>query len=810
MKFGSVLAILILFLHAGISQNNSIEGIVQSEDRAPLGFANIVLFQATDSSITKVEVSNDDGQFVFQNVKDGDFYLEASYIGYEDLIIEDITLNNGEVKRLGSLKMYPQSLELETAVVSAQRAIVETKPDRTVFNVQGTINSTGENGLELLRKAPGVLVDNNDNISVLSRSGVLIYVDGKRLPLGGDDLTNYLENLTAEQIDRIDIITNPGAKYEAEGNAGIIDLRLKKDDRFGANGTISSTFSQGFYARGNLNLSGNFRNKLLNVFATAGGYAENSYFAMNFNSLQNNLNLIQQFRNKNSADGYNFRIGTDLFLNKNNTLGFLISNRNYDGTNRSTDRISIAPSSAIQQIDSLLRASNFGENDRRQSTYNLNYVFSKGDQSLNIDLDYGRYDNESNRYQPNNYYDAGGNTLLCTLIIFFYYPEDIDIYTAKLDYETKLAGLQFGAGGKLSKVVTDNTFLFYDVINDVNQLNDFRSNRFTYDESVYAAYASLAGKLSERWSFSAGLRAEQTDATGDLRAFLEELQEPPVEFNYLNLFPSAGLTYQAAPNHVIAFNYSRRINRPDYNVLNPFNNKQSELSFEKGNPFLRPEIVNNVELGYTLAYRYNFKLAYSYTTDQITRLIAPSDEDSRASFITWENLATQSIYSLNVSAPVQVTKWWNAYINLNGSYKDNQANYGGEAIVDAQIWSYNFYQQHTFELFKGLKGEVSGWFAGPGIWGGVFFYDTQWSLNLGLQKKFFKDKMNIRLSFQDVFYESGWNGFSEFNGLYSEGFGRWDSQRGSLSVSYNFGNQKVTSRKRKAGLEEEGSRVGSE
>ena len=685
---------------------------------------------------------------------------------------------------------------------------METKPDRTIFNVQGTINSAGENGLELLRKAPGVLVDNNNNISVLSRSGVLIYVDGKRLPLGGDDLANYLENLTAEQIDRIDIITNPGAKYEAEGNAGIIDIRLKKDERFGANGSLSSNISQGFYTRGNFNASGNYRNQLLNVFGNVGGFNDNSFFKMDFNSIQNGLNLIQDFRNKNTANGLNFRLGTDYFINKNHTLGFLVSGRNNSNMNRSRDRTSIAPASSIQQIDSLLNASNEAQNSRDQSSYNLNYAYIMGDNTLNIDLDYGRFRNTSNRFQPNNYFDPSGSKLLSSQINAFDTPQDIDIYTAKIDYETKMGSVKLGLGGKLSMVSTDNTFLFYDVRNDVYELNNQRSNQFTYNENVYAGYVSLAGKLSDRWNFTAGVRVEQTDATGDLRAFLEELQEPPVEFNYLNLFPSAGLTYSTNPNHVYSLNYSRRINRPDYNVLNPFNNKQSELSFEKGNPFLQPEIVNNVELGYTLDYRYNFKLAYSYTTDQITRLIAPSSEDSRANFITWENLATQSIYSLNVSAPIQMTKWWNAYINLNGSHINNQADYGEGGTVDVQVWTYNFYQQHTFDLIKGLKGELSGWFAGPGVWGGVFLYDVQWSLNLGLQKKFFNEKMNARLSFQDVFYESGWSGISEFNGLVSQGKGNWDSRRVSLSLSYNFGNQQVKSRKRKSGLEEESRRVG--
>jgi outer membrane receptor protein involved in Fe transport len=326
---------------------------------------------------------------------------------------------------------------------------------------------------------------------------------------------------------------------------------------------------------------------------------------------------------------------------------------------------------------------------------------------------------------------------------------------------------------------------------------------------VYAGYVNYTTSLGEKWNFSAGLRAEQTDAIGDLKAFDPELQEDPVEFKYLSWFPSAGLTYQVSPQNTLALNYGRRINRPDYNVLNPFNNQLSELSYEKGNPFLQPEIVNNIELGYTLKYRYNFKIGYSKTIDQITRLIGPDEVDDRASFITWENLATQKIWSANISAPVQVTKKWNAYVNLSASYLNNQADYGGGAIVDVQAGTYSIFQQHTFDLPNKFKAEVSGWFSGPGVWGGVFRYNPSWSLNLGIQRKFFQDKINVKLSAQDIFYQSGWQGYSRFNGLYSEGMGNWDSRQVGLSVSYNFGNQNVKSRRRNTGLEDESKRVGS-
>ena len=224
---------------------------------------------------------------------------------------------------------------------------------------------------------------------------------------------------------------------------------------------------------------------------------------------------------------------------------------------------------------------------------------------------------------------------------------------------------------------------------------------------------------------------------------------------------------------------------------------------------MQPEIVNNLELGYTLKYRYNFKIGYSNTTDQITRLIGPSDTDERANFITWENLATQKILSANISAPVQISKGWNAYFNLSASYLDNQADYGGNAIVDVQAGTYSIFQQHTIDLPNKFKGEISGWYSGPGVWGGVFRYDPQWSLNLGLQRKFMKDMLNVKLSAQDIFYQSGWEGYSQFNGLYSVGNGNWDSRQVSLSLSYNFGNQNIKSRRRSTGLEDESKRVGS-
>lgn len=794
------------------AQTASIRGQLQNAGGEAVAFANLGLYQTSDSSLYKVGTSDEAGLFHLQGLGAGTYYLKVVGLGFGNMERTGIQLQEDQQLDLGVLSLGSTTINLEEVTIKANRVMVEIKPDRTIFNVEGTINSAGSDAISLLRKAPSVTVDNNDNITVLGRSGVLLYVDGKRLPLVGDDLTNYLQNLPAEQIDRIEIITNPGARYEAEGNAGIIDIRLKKDKNLGANGSLNATYSQGRYHRANLSGTANYRNKRFNAFGTGGIGNGSGFNNMDFYSFLNGFEQDEINNRRNDFENHNYRVGADFFLAKHHTLGFLVGGGNNLRVSRAFNRITLAQQATPTTIDSILVANTTDDNTRFRQTYNLNYRFDDArGRSLNVDVDFGNYQNDSKRYQPNLYLNAAEDKVLTQIINSFDTPSDIGIFTAQADYEDKLWGGVFGAGTKYSQVISDNTFLFFDEPNGTPIRNDRRSNQFRYDEKVLAGYLNFAGDWGKKLKYAVGIRAEHTNAMGNLQAFLPELAEPPVLFNYLSWFPNAGITWALSPKQSLALSGGRRINRPDYNVLNPFNNQISQLSFEKGNPFLRPEIVNNLELGYTLAYRYNFKLAYSRTTDQITRLIAPDTEDPRAGFITWANLADQTIISFNVSTPVQIFKWWNAYINASASHLDNQADYGNGAVVDIQAFTYNIFQQHTFDLPFELKGEISGYYAGPGVWGGVFLYESNWGLNIGLQRKLFQERLNVRVSAEDLFYENGWDGYSDFNGLLSYGSGRWDSRRVSLSLGYRFGNDNVkASRKRKTGLENEAKRVGGD
>jgi len=804
----AVIVFLPFFSMNSFAQLGGIQGAIENDKSEPVEYVNVALFKLADSSLVKVELTDENGSFVFSNVSPETYFIKTSSLGLAEYTSTGIKIVNMGVIKLDKITLNSSSISLKETTVVAKRNMVEVRPDKTVFNVEGTINSIGSDAISLLRKAPGIMIDNNENISVLGRSGVLIYIDGKRLPLAGVDLSNYLQSLTADQIDRFDIITNPGAKYEAQGNAGIIDIRLKKDKKFGINGTINTSYSQGRYGRSMVSGTGNYRNKLMNIYGSLGASDMQGYNLMAFESFLNNLYLGEISDTRFRRRQVNYKAGIDYFLTPKQTIGLLVSGNTGLNESRGFNSIELANQFASSKIDSVLIANTIEDSPRNNQSYNINYQnnFTK-DMALNIDLDYGNFETDNLRDQTNIYFTPMQDIELSKIITSFDTPSDIGILSFKTDFNKNLFGGSMSTGTKFTGVSSDNTFLFFDGLNPDRLINKRNSNKFKYDEKVYAAYVNYSIKLNKEINLSGGIRAEQTHTRGNLTAFLPELQEKPVERNYLSWFPSGGITWKMSQNHGFALNYGRRINRPNYNVLNPFNNQLSQLSFEKGNPGLLPEIVNNLELGYTLKQIYNIKIAYSKTLDQITRLIGPDDVDPRATYINWDNLASQTIWSVNASVPLEITKFWNAFINVSGSHINNEADYGNGAVVDLQAFSYTIFQQHTFTLPMGFNAEVSGYYSGPGIWGGVFEYDSNWSLDVGLQKRFFGDKLNVKISGSDLFFQSFWSGISRFNGLEARGSGRNDNRRFTINLSYTLGNNNVKSRKRETGMEAEEDRA---
>ena len=801
-KLFTLSVLCIAYCSTFFAQN--ISGKIVDPDDQPVGFANVILYAAEDSSMVKVELSDEDGNFRFRQIPSDNYWIKATYVGmpaYETAIFE---LHNDYT--LPTIKLEAAATELEQVTVTAQRPLLEMKPDKMVFNVEGSINASGSSALELLRKAPGVVVDNNDNISMLGKSGVQVYIDGKPSPLSTDDLAAYLKTIQASEIDNIEIITNPSAKYDAEGTGGIINIRMKKDKRLGANANLNLGYSIGEKAQYNGSINTNYRDKKYNLFANYGYNQGENYNFFNLYREQFGLVFDQRTTNGGEWKGHNFKTGVDYFINQQHTIGLMVNGNisSSEWASESRTKISMAGQA---QVDSMLIAQGIDDNEHQNYNFNLNYRFDNGKgASWNVDADYGLYRREGSQYQPNTYRDASGQTILQERNYRFITPTDIDILTFKADYERPLLAGKLGAGVKTAYVMTDNTFDFYNVVDGNDQIDLDQSNTFTYTENVNAAYVNYSRQIKQ-FGIQAGVRMEQTNSEGDLESTQDE-NNKPVERSYLDFFPSAGISYQVNPKNSLQLTYSRRINRPSYQDLNPFQSRLDELTFEKGNPFLNPEYTNSVQLTHTFNYSINTSIGFSHTTDVITRLTDTLGQ--KASFINWQNLADQYNYNLSISGAIPLTKWWSSYTNLTGYIQRNKADYGDNKTVDITVKAFNVYSQHTFRLPWDLSFEVSGWYSSPSLWGGTFETDAIWSMDAGIQKKVFNGRGNLRISLSDIFKSNEWSGVSRFGELFLDTDGGWDSRRFRVNFSYLFGNNQVKVRKRKSGLEDESNRIKSD
>ena len=810
MKYVWTLFSLIFISLTAKSQNAEIlriTGQAVDQNEQPVPFANVALYRQSDSTLAKVGVSDTEGYFSIPLVTDAPVYLEISSVGMRTRIISGLSAKKPDRLALGTLAMASNAEELDEVTVTAERSVLEVKPDKLVFNVEESINAAGNNALELLRKSPGVIVDNNDQILLAGRAGVQIYINGRQSPYSGDDLSTFLRNLQSDQVEAIEVITNPSARFDAEGNGGIINIRLKKDKSLGANASLNLGSSAGRRPQYNGGINGNYRNRTVNVFGSynyANRYNWNRFLMLR---QQPGGEFDQRTITESHAVNNSFKLGTDVFLSEKSTVGFLFNGFTNDATGdaRTTTSLAALPGATP---DSLLLASTLSQYRRQNYNANLNYLWA-GDngRSWNIDLDYGWFRNQTEQELPNQYVGPNRETMLSREEYANVAPTNIDILTVKVDREQPLGAGTLEAGFKLAWVQTDNTFNWFDVEGGERIPDLDRTNRFRYLENVNAAYAAVRHPLGEKWQVQAGLRAEQTRTDSRLTA-QKTTRNANVDSSYFNLFPSAGLTFQPNRSNTLRLNYSRRINRPNYQDLNPFEFQTDELSFSRGNPFLRPEFAHNLELSYTFKYRYTASLSYSLTNDLITRITDIGGEKS--TFITWLNLAQQRNYSISLSAPVSFTDWWSSYSSVTGFRVENQADYGEGRIVDVARNTLNIYSQQTFTLGKDFKAEMSGWYQSPSVWGGTFETDAMYSINVGLQKELLDGQVNIRLSVNDIFFSSGWTANSVLGQLYQEGGGNWDSRRVQLNLRYRFGNQNVKkARDRSTGLQEQAKRVKS-
>ncbi|MCI4667391.1 MAG: TonB-dependent receptor [Bacteroidia bacterium] len=784
-----------------LAQNMLIQGKLNDSKGAPVAFASVLLMDQADSSLVKGAYSDQNGKFYLRINKEGDYFMEVNAIGFEKYVINPIPDFKGKLD-LETVRLKNQDQQLQEVKISAIKPIIEIKSDKTVFNVQSSLAASGTSGFELLRKAPGVIIDNNNNLIVEGKSGVQIFIDGKQTLLSGDDLLAYLQSLQASNIEAIEIITQPSSRYDAAGTAGIINIKLKRDLRFGINGSLNSTISYGRNFRNNHSISLNQRNR---KFATYLNYSNKFGQAWDFMNLyreQAGINFYSESENIRGGNTHNFKAGTDIFIGERGTLGLIVGGDMNDKWIEGRTETPIIPFGDAVPTQVLI-ANNRTNSQSRNFFSNINYRYEDTlGRKWSIDLDQGNYNRDRSNYQPNSYFDGSTNDLLFERNFQMYTPNEVSILSAKTDFEFKLGKGSLATGVKVSQVSTDNTFDFYDVVFGEELFNAGRSNNFSYTEQINAGYVNLSQKFS-KVDFQLGLRLEQTLSEGILLSTQQSANQQ-VNRSYVNFFPSGGVTYKAGWKNQFALNYSRRINRPNYQSLNPFEYQVDELSFSKGNPFLQPQYSDNIRLAYTYRYAATAAISYSYTHDffaQITDVV-----DERRNVMQVQNIADKEVINLNLSIPYDIKNWWSVYVSLNAFH----ASYSSENVKFDPIEraTLSFYAQNTFSLPKGIKFEVSGWFSSPSVWGGTYRTKSLGSLDLGLQKKFLDERLTARLSMGDVLFTSPWRGVTQFGDLRITGTGGWESRTVRFSLAYDFGNRKLkAAKKRKLGSNEESSRV---
>ncbi len=781
-----------------------LSGMVLDETEQPAFQANVILYNSADSVMIKGEVVGADGRFTLSGFTEGSYWVEISYLGYEPYCSQPINLQARSPKDIGTIRLNRNVELLSEVTVTAQRPLIEVQPDKTVFNVDGSINAAGNTALELLRKSPGVIIDNNDNIMLSGKSGVRIYVDGKPSFLSGTDLAALLSSMQSAEIDAIEVITNPGAKYEAEGNAGIINIRLKKDKNMGSNANVNMGYSQGTYAKYNTSLTFNSRSKKMNLFGT---YSHNDGEYRSWLSLYRTQGdfIYDDYTTTESGGAYNsIKIGADYFAGDNHTVGFIVNsfanNRDWINYNQTP----ILRASSGERV-SFLEAISDNDGIRRRLNANLNYRFdNKNSRTWNVDVDWGIFRNDNATFQPNYYRTPDEEQITQENIFTASTPTDIDIYTIQADHKLPLEEITLEIGARMSYVRTNNTYDFYEEIDDKSILDIERSNNFLFDEHINAAYISAALPY-KKFNFNAGLRMEQTLSEGTLTA-RKLTANDQVKRNYIDFFPSIGVTFNPDRKNQLRINYNQRIDRPNYQDLNPFEFKLSELSYSRGNPFLSPQYTQSISLAHTHNYQLTTSITYSHTEDFFAN-ISDSTEVIRT-FLETINLDYRKVLSLNISYPFSPTEKWSTYTSFTAFNTRNRAQLGPGRLVDLSATVASLYHQSTLSLPKDFSFELSGWYSSPSIWGAVYEVDANFSIDTGFQKKFASGRGSIKLSVTDIFNSASWTAIQDFAGFYVDAAGGWESRQIRLNLSYTLGNNQLKrSKTRKEGLEQEASRI---
>jgi iron complex outermembrane recepter protein len=797
----STIAFMIVWSNA-FSKADDVSGTITDQQNNSVQYANVVLLNATDSSLVKAAITDESGKYIFEDIAPGNYILMAAQIGF-DKYSKPVTINSGDAE-LPVIVMQSGKVNLQEATVSTTRPLIEHHIDKTVVNVENSIVNVGSTLLDILKRSPGVTVDNDGNVSLKGKQGVLIMIDGKPTYLSQTDLTNLLKSLRSDDLSTIEIITNPSAKYDAAGNSGIINIRLKKKQNLGFNGSFHTSYGQGVYPDFSFGPNLNYRSEKFNLFGSynfwRGYYFEDSHLIRKFKEAESVSIFDQNSFDKARNDNHNVRTGIDYFINNKHTTGFLFR------ANRSTNDDKTTSTTEVNNtgvVDSAYTTVNKNDSKYTNYTFNLNHVFHIDTlgKELTADIDYATYDNHTDfHFRTDHYSPTNPSYNTYTDLEKSIQPATINIRSAKIDYTHPFSKtIKAEAGVKSSFVETDNDVKYYHIIDGSDVLDSGKTNHFIYEENINAAYVNWSGQFG-KFGIQLGLRAEQTVAKGEQIATSQNFKR-----DYLQLFPSAFTTYKFTDKHEVALNYSRRIDRPAYQQLNPFRYFLDPYTFQEGNPSLEPQFTHSFEFSYTFMGMISAAVNYSQTEDAMTQITKQVDS-TRTTYVTTENLASHDNYGFSLSVPFEITKWWMTSNNFN-IFNNYYAGIISGGEVSKRLTSFLFNSQNSFRLPKGWSVEVGGFYNSQQIFG-TFVLEPQFSINGGVGKAFFNRKLHMRIDINDVFHTELSKSVIKYNNIDATFDQIYDTQFARLHLTYNFGKQTVEqARRRRGGAEDEQNRV---
>jgi len=802
----------LIFLLAGCfsmflsqAQNATLSGSVTDSKDAALPFVNILLLEAKDSSLIKGTTTDENGSFQLEDLNAGNFLVLISSIGYTKSYFGPLELAEGETKSLGKIVLKESSESLEEITVVAQKPFIERRFDMTIVNVENSIVSAGNTALEVLRRSPGVMIDKDGNISLKGKSGLTIMIDGKPTYLSSQDVSTMLSNLPADQVERIEIITNPSARYDASGQGGVINIVLKKNKMLGSNGSVYVSYTQGFYDRENAGFNLNHRTEKWNFFGSYNYGRRNSanWFDLSRKFRENEQveSIFKQTsQGKDTSQSHSGKFGVDFYPHKNHTIGFFVNAMQTTGGDRNTNNTFITDAIGGPLSSSQTNGKNSEKWSNFNSNINYRWVTDTTGGELKVNLDYAIFDQSNPQFFVTDYFDAGGTPFGIPLILRSELPGKVDIKSAKADYVKSInKKLRLETGIKSSFVSTDNNARYWIVENGTEYVDTTKTNHFKYTENINAAYLNGQYQLSDKIGLQFGLRVENTRARGEQITI-----DSVFTRNYTQLFPSGAMSYTINKKNEINFSYSRRIDRPSYRDLNPFLYFLDPYTYMRGNTLLQPQFTNAFEVGHTFMGFLTTTVGYSHTTGVITQVTSQVDS-TRTTFATNENLNSLENWTISSMLPIPISKWWMSMNFITAYHNQYNGKISGQSF-DVGMWSWMINSTNQFTFSKGWSAELSAFYMSKQVYG-VFIMKPMSSISLGVQKKIMKEKGTIKFSAGDLFWKSRFRGTVFFNNMDINMEAWSDSRVFTLSFSYKFGNAKIQNQRKESGAKDELDRI---